>query len=181
VDERAMKLSESVLEEADRNGVLRWKEELDAKHLLSSLTDGCVCGLCKAARTALAESPSEPPAVLTSELESLKAMPDAAIDTSDIPEVTDWSNAERGKFYRQPAPKRDTRTGEELQQRARELWRSLPHCCGYPECDGDLVATPHSQKCPLFGRVELSVTEFGAYCIGETLRAGEPQRGKEQG
>jgi len=27
-------------------------------------------------------------------------MPDAKIDTSDIPEVTDWSGAEIGKFYR---------------------------------------------------------------------------------
>lgn len=27
-------------------------------------------------------------------------MPDAAIDTSDIPEVRDWSRAERGRFYR---------------------------------------------------------------------------------
>lgn len=25
---------------------------------------------------------------------------DNAIDTSDIPEVIDWSNAERGRFYR---------------------------------------------------------------------------------
>ena len=27
-------------------------------------------------------------------------MPDDEIDTSDIPEVTDWSNAVVGKFYR---------------------------------------------------------------------------------
>ncbi|WP_349252574.1 BrnA antitoxin family protein [Asticcacaulis sp. EMRT-3] len=27
-------------------------------------------------------------------------MPDDAIDTNDIPEVSDWSRAERGKFYR---------------------------------------------------------------------------------
>lgn len=27
-------------------------------------------------------------------------MPDEDIDTSDIPEVHDWSRAERGKFYR---------------------------------------------------------------------------------
>jgi hypothetical protein len=30
----------------------------------------------------------------------MKIVPDAEIDTSDIPEVTDWSRAERGKFYR---------------------------------------------------------------------------------
>ena len=31
-------------------------------------------------------------------LEALAAMPDSEIDTSDIPEDTDWSAAERGKF-----------------------------------------------------------------------------------
>ena len=31
-------------------------------------------------------------------LEALAAMPDSEIDTSDIPEDTDWSDAERGKF-----------------------------------------------------------------------------------
>ena len=30
----------------------------------------------------------------------LEALPDEDIDTSDIPEATDWSDAVRGKFYR---------------------------------------------------------------------------------
>lgn len=36
------------------------------------------------------------------ELERLAAQPDSSIDTSDIPELSDeqWSNAERGRFYR---------------------------------------------------------------------------------
>lgn len=34
------------------------------------------------------------------ELEKLNQLPDDQIDTSDIPEVTDWSGAVRGKFYR---------------------------------------------------------------------------------
>ena len=34
------------------------------------------------------------------EIEALAAMPDDAIDTSDIPEVTDWTRAERGRFFR---------------------------------------------------------------------------------
>ena len=34
------------------------------------------------------------------ELEKLAKLPDAAIDTSDIPEVRDWRGAERGVFYR---------------------------------------------------------------------------------
>lgn len=34
------------------------------------------------------------------ELKRLAAKPDKGIDTSDIPEITDWSGAEIGKFYR---------------------------------------------------------------------------------
>jgi uncharacterized protein (DUF4415 family) len=34
------------------------------------------------------------------ELKALAALSDEAIDTSDIPEVTDWHGAVRGKFYR---------------------------------------------------------------------------------
>lgn len=37
---------------------------------------------------------------LLAESEALAAMPDDTIDTSDIPEVTDWSGWVRGKFYR---------------------------------------------------------------------------------
>jgi uncharacterized protein (DUF4415 family) len=34
------------------------------------------------------------------ELRDLKAIRDADIDRSDIPEIVDWSGAERGRFYR---------------------------------------------------------------------------------
>ena len=34
------------------------------------------------------------------ELDALEALPDDQIDTSDIPEVLDWSDARRGLFYR---------------------------------------------------------------------------------
>ncbi len=34
------------------------------------------------------------------DLAVLEALPDEDIDTSDIPEGTDWSDAVRGKFYR---------------------------------------------------------------------------------
>jgi uncharacterized protein (DUF4415 family) len=34
------------------------------------------------------------------ELRNLEAMRDTDIDTSDIPEMVDWSGAERGRFYR---------------------------------------------------------------------------------
>jgi len=34
------------------------------------------------------------------ELKALSKLPDARIDTRDIPEVRDWSKAKRGLFYR---------------------------------------------------------------------------------
>lgn len=34
------------------------------------------------------------------DLERLRKMPDEEIDTSDAPEILDWSNAKRGMFYR---------------------------------------------------------------------------------
>ncbi len=40
------------------------------------------------------------PQGLATELAALDAMPDDSIDTSDIPEALDWSEAVRGRFYR---------------------------------------------------------------------------------
>lgn len=37
---------------------------------------------------------------LAAELDALAALPDDTIDLSDMPEVTDWTNWKRGKFYR---------------------------------------------------------------------------------
>jgi len=37
---------------------------------------------------------------LQGELDALAAMPDAEIDTTDMPPINDWSNAVRGAFYR---------------------------------------------------------------------------------
>jgi uncharacterized protein (DUF4415 family) len=36
----------------------------------------------------------------TAELNALATLPDDAIDTSDAPELLDWSGAKRGLFYR---------------------------------------------------------------------------------
>jgi uncharacterized protein (DUF4415 family) len=36
----------------------------------------------------------------SAELKALAALPDDAIDTSDVPELLDWSGAKRGLFYR---------------------------------------------------------------------------------
>jgi uncharacterized protein (DUF4415 family) len=43
---------------------------------------------------------SKLPPELEAEVAALAAMPDESIDLTDIPEVLDWSDAERGKFYR---------------------------------------------------------------------------------
>ncbi|HWK44536.1 MAG TPA: BrnA antitoxin family protein [Stellaceae bacterium] len=37
---------------------------------------------------------------LQAELAALEAMPDDQIDTSEMPEVTDWTGAKRGAFFR---------------------------------------------------------------------------------
>lgn len=37
---------------------------------------------------------------LRRQLEQAAALPDTLIDTSDAPEVTDWSGGERGRFFR---------------------------------------------------------------------------------
>ena len=43
---------------------------------------------------------AERAARLKAEAEMLAAMPDDDIDLTDMPEVGDWSKAERGRFYR---------------------------------------------------------------------------------
>ena len=40
------------------------------------------------------------PPDLAAELAALDAMPDDTIDTSEMPEVHDWSRAVRGRFYK---------------------------------------------------------------------------------
>lgn len=40
------------------------------------------------------------PPELQAEVDALAALPDETIDLSDMPEVADWSRAERGKLYR---------------------------------------------------------------------------------
>lgn len=37
---------------------------------------------------------------MTDELRQLAELPEAQINTDDMPEVTDWSDAERGRFFR---------------------------------------------------------------------------------
>ena len=43
---------------------------------------------------------TELPADVQAQLRALEALPDDQIDTTDIPEILDWSDARRGVFYR---------------------------------------------------------------------------------
>jgi hypothetical protein len=43
--------TEEQLQEASRNGVLRWKESQDIGHIKTAVPDGCVCGLCQTVRS----------------------------------------------------------------------------------------------------------------------------------
>ena len=44
----------------------------------------------------IAELPSD----VWAQIRALEALPDDQIDTADIPEILDWSDAKRGVFYR---------------------------------------------------------------------------------
>jgi hypothetical protein len=59
---------------------------------------------------------------------------------------------------------------------SREFWKTLPHCVSYPECDGDLEGTEHSDKCPLYGIRELTRIEF-AGLYAEYYHKAMNQRG----
>ena len=43
---------------------------------------------------------TESPAGVQAQIRALEALPDDEIDTTDAPEILDWSNARRGVFYR---------------------------------------------------------------------------------
>ena len=43
---------------------------------------------------------NELPSEVQSQIQALEALPDDQIDTTDAPEILDWSDARRGIFYR---------------------------------------------------------------------------------
>ena len=43
---------------------------------------------------------SELPSDVREQIQALEALPEDQIDTSDAPEILDWSDAKRGVFYR---------------------------------------------------------------------------------
>ena len=46
------------------------------------------------------KDPSELPPDVQAQVAALEALPDDQIDTTDAPEILDWSDARRGVFYR---------------------------------------------------------------------------------
>ncbi len=50
---------------------------------------------------------TELPSDVQEQIRTLEALPEEQIDTSDAPEILDWSDARRGVFYR-PAKKQIT-------------------------------------------------------------------------
>jgi hypothetical protein len=45
-------------------------------------------------------NPEPLPSELQAELDALAVMPDSEIDTTEMPLITDWSQAVRGSFFR---------------------------------------------------------------------------------
>lgn len=73
-------------------------------------------------------------------------------------------------------PERARRLAE-IAERAREFYKTLPHCMGYPDCDGDLVGIDHSEKCPLFSKVDLGYMQFAvAFATSEISAAVQAER-----
>ncbi len=48
---------------------------------------------------------TELPSDVQAQIQAIEALPDDQIDTTDVPEILDWSDARRGVFYR-PIKKR---------------------------------------------------------------------------
>ena len=51
-------------------------------------------------REAMRKDTTELPSDVQAEIRALEALPDDQIDTTDAPEILDWSDARRGVFYR---------------------------------------------------------------------------------
>jgi hypothetical protein len=66
------------LREADRNGVLRWKEMEDIAHIKTAVPHGCICGLCETVRSLINVETTDkspyPSALVTRRLDLLLRM-----------------------------------------------------------------------------------------------------------
>ena len=48
----------------------------------------------------------------------------------------------------------------DMVERAAKFYYSLPHCCGYPKCDGELVGLEHEPECPMYGKDKPSIIDI---------------------
>ncbi len=64
------------------------------------------------------------------QLKALEAMPDSEIDTSDIPEITDWDNAIVGKFYQKKVDTENPEWTDEVFNKAKPASEVMPKLRG---------------------------------------------------
>jgi DNA-binding NarL/FixJ family response regulator len=62
---------------------------------------------------------------IAAELKALADLPDSEIDTSDIPEVTDWRGAVRGRFQRQSTALPNSKSPKPMSDRQKDQIRKL--------------------------------------------------------
>lgn len=78
------------------------------------------------------------------QLKALKEMPDSEIDTSDIPEITNWDNAVVGKFHMQnKTNKADTENPEWVDK---DFKKAKPASEVMPELMGCLIKRKNMKK-----------------------------------
>ena len=71
---------------------------------------------------------TELPSDVQAQIRGLETLPDDRIDTTDAPEILDWSDASRGVFYRPPgAPTERRSVGDSERPEGR-----LPHTSAGP-------------------------------------------------
>ncbi len=61
IENQAGQPTEEQLREANRNGVLRWKEMQDILHIRTAVPDGCICDLCETVRSVNAQTTDKSP------------------------------------------------------------------------------------------------------------------------
>ena len=71
---------------------------------------------------------TELPSDVQAQIQAIEALPDDQIDTTDVPEILDWSDARRGVFYR-PIKQRRLSDLTQLVQWTPQVGRGIPTGC----------------------------------------------------
>ena len=67
---------------------------------------------------------TELPPDVQDQIRALEALPEEEIDTSDAPEIRDWSNARRGVFYH-PEKQQITLRAEDIEPMGRAIYKKM--------------------------------------------------------